>query len=361
MKTIVKLILVIFCISIAFSQENFVDIGINSEKNVITSLGFVGLPTAFGSAEEYKVILRISQLKPGQRYEATITYDAEPENSIHYAHAWVDGNPYSNNWHSFVGIATGTGTNTLKSGRQEKFIFTIDSKSTSNTLYIPLRSNKPFTFSFSITDKLTGVNRNSIDRWGETYVKDFDENKAAPFLLTRDVTKINKPEPQGQWVNIDINSEKTVTTALGLVGLSTAFGSAEEYKVVLRILNLKAGQKYEATITYDAEPDNAIHYAHSWVDGNPYTNDWYSFIGIATGTGTREFKSGRQEKFIFSIDSKSNSNTLYIPLKSNKQFTFRFSITDKLTGVNPNSIDKWGETYVKDFDENKAAPFLLKR
>ncbi|MDD3250518.1 MAG: hypothetical protein PHF23_09175 [Smithellaceae bacterium] len=97
------------------------------------------------------------------------------------------------------------------------------------------------------------------------------------------------------------------------------------------------------------------------MDGNPFTGSWHSFIGIATGTGTRDLKRGKQEKFLFFIDSKSTANTLYIPLRSNKPFTFRFSVTDKLTGVNTNSPDRWGETYVKDFDANRAAPFLLQR
>jgi len=189
MKIFLNLIAILFCISIIISnaaaQENFVNIDVNSEKIVTTAPDLVGLPAAFGSAEEYKVVLRIAPVNPGQKYEATITFDAEPNNTIHYAHAWVDGNPFTNNWHSFAGIATGTGTRDLKRGKQEKFLFSIDSKSTANTLYIPLRSNKPFTFRFSVTDKLTGVNANSSDRWGESYVKDFDANRAAPFLLKR--------------------------------------------------------------------------------------------------------------------------------------------------------------------------------
>lgn len=185
MKILFISLLALCCTSTMIAQEQFLDIHINSEKSVTTSLGLIGLSESFGSPDEYKIILRISQLKPGQRYEATITYDAGPENSIHYSHGWVDGNPYANNWHSFIAIATGTGDREAKKGKQDTFIFTIDPKSTSNTLYIPLRSNKPFSFRFSITDSLTGVNPNSLDRWGETYVKDFDEIKAAPFILQR--------------------------------------------------------------------------------------------------------------------------------------------------------------------------------
>ena len=163
---------------------------------------------------------------------------------------------------------------------------------------------------------------------------------------------------QGNFVDIGVNTEKTVTTVRGLAGLPTALGSAEDYHVILRIAPLVPGRKYEVMFTFDAGTD--IGYAHAWVDGSPYEKDWYSFVGIGTGTGSRELK-GKQEKFLFTVDSKSTSNTLYIPLRSNKPFTFRCGVTDRLSGVNPNSQDRWGYYYVKDFDADRIAPFLLKR
>ena len=186
MKTLLKSLGILFCIvsfaGIAFAQGDFVDIGVNTEKTVTTVRGLAGLPSGLGSAEDYRVVLRIAPLAPGRKYEATFTFDAGTE--IGYAHAWVDGSPYEKDWYSFVGIGTETGSRELK-GKQEKFLFTIDPKSSSNTLYIPLRAHKPFTFRFDVTDGLSGVNRNSQDRWGYYYVKDFDADRIAPFLLKR--------------------------------------------------------------------------------------------------------------------------------------------------------------------------------
>jgi hypothetical protein len=186
MKTLLKSLVILFCIAscagIAAASGDFVDIGINTEKTITTVRGLAGLPSSLGSAEDYRVVLRIASLAPGRKYEATLTFDAGTE--IGYAHAWVDGNPYEKDWLSFVGIGTGTGSRELK-GKQEKFLFTIDPKSTSGTLYIPLRSNKSFTLRFGITDRLTAVNPNSQDRWGYYYVKDFDVDRIAPFLLKR--------------------------------------------------------------------------------------------------------------------------------------------------------------------------------
>jgi hypothetical protein len=360
MKTLLKSLVILFCIiscgGIAFAQGDFVDIGVNTEKTVTTARGLAGLPSGLGSTEDYRVVLRIAPLAPGRRYEVTLTFDAGTE--IGYAHAWVDGSPYEKDWYSFVGIGTGTGSRELK-GKQEKYLFTVDPKSTSNTLYIPLRANKPFTFRFGVTDRLSGVNPNSQDRWGYYYVKDFDADRIAPFLLNRGGGAAPvQTEPQGAWVDIGVNAEKTVTTIRGLAGLPASLGSAEDYRVVLRIAPLAPGRKYEATFTFDAGTE--IGYAHAWVDGNPYEKDWVSFVGIGTGTGSRELR-GKQEKFLFTVDPKSTSNTLYVALRANKPFTFRFGVTDRLSGVNPNSQDRWGYYFVKDFDADRTAPFLLKR
>jgi hypothetical protein len=163
---------------------------------------------------------------------------------------------------------------------------------------------------------------------------------------------------QGQFVDIGVNMEKTITASQNLAGLPAGLGSAQDYCVVLRIAPLVSGRKYEATFTFDAGTD--IGYAHAWIDGNPFEKDWASFVGIGTGTGSRELR-GKQEKFLFSVDPQSTSNTLYVALRSNKPFTFRFGVTDKPSGVNPNSQDRWGYYFVKDFDTDRIAPFLLKR
>ena len=366
MQTLLKLLMVFFPLTLGASAAevhgNFVDIGVNTEKRVTTVQGLVGLPASLGPVGEYQAVLRLAPLVAGRKYEATLTFNAEPEHTIHYRHAWVDGDPFGKDWSSLVGMATGTGTREPKKDKQEKFLFTIDAKSTSGTLYIPLSSSKPFTFRFRLSDKLTGVHSNSRDHWGETFVNDFDANRVAPFLLKRGAVSINGgSEPEGAFVNIGVNTEKTVTTVQGLVGLPASLGPAGEYQAILRLAPLVAGRKYEVTITFNAEPEHTIHYRHAWLDGNPYGKDWHSFVGMATGTGTREPKRGKQEKFLFTIDAKSTSGTLYIPLNSSKPFTFRFGLSDKLTGVHSNSQDRWGETFVKDFDANRIAPFLLKR
>jgi len=69
----------------------------------------------------------------------------------------------------------------------------------------------------------------------------------------------------------------------------------------------------------------------------------------------------KQEKFLFSIDTKSASSTLYLSLRSNKPFTFRFGVSDQPSGATANSQDRWGYYFVSDFDANKTSPFLLKR
>ncbi|MDQ5984649.1 MAG: hypothetical protein CSYNP_00344 [Syntrophus sp. SKADARSKE-3] len=349
------LALVCWC-TVAAAQDGIIDVPVNTGKTVTTALGLKGLPSGLGSADAYMAVLRISPLASGKKYEATLTYDAGTD--IGYAHAWVDGNPFGKEWISFVGIGTGTGTREMR-GKQDKFLFSIDPKSTSNTLYLVLRTNKPFTFRFGVNDQLSGVTPNSQDRWGYYFVRDFDADRTAPFLLTRGGSAISlKTAAQGAWIDIPVNTGKTVTTALGLKGLPSGLGSADAYMAVLRISPLASGKKYEATLTYDAGTD--IGYAHAWVDGNPFGKEWMSFVGIGTGTGTREMR-GKQDKFLFSIDRKSMSNTLYLVLRTNKPFTFRFGVNDQLSGVTTNSQDRWGYYFVRDFDADRTAPFILMR
>ena len=182
MKSLMLFLCVILCEGIASAQSGFVDVPVNTEKIVTTALGLAGLPPSLGSAEEYRVVLRIAPLRPGMKYEATLTYNAGTD--IGYSHAWVDGNPFEKDWASFVGIGTGTGTRELRD-KQEKFLFSIDPQSTSSTLYLALRSNKPFTFRFGVSDRLSGATPNSQDRWGYYFVRDFNADRTSPFLLKR--------------------------------------------------------------------------------------------------------------------------------------------------------------------------------
>lgn len=171
-----------FWCGMAFAQTGFVDVPVNAEKTVTTVRGVTGLASGLGSPEDYCAVLRIAALAPGRRYEATLTFDAGTD--IGYGYSLVDGDPFGKDTASFVGIGTDTGTRVLRE-KQEKTLFTIDAKSTSTTLYLVLRTSKPFTFRYGVSDGLSGANPKSQDRWGYSYVRDFDADRTAPFLLKR--------------------------------------------------------------------------------------------------------------------------------------------------------------------------------
>ncbi len=186
MKNVLKSLVFFFMLacwcSTVSAQPVIVDVPVNGQKTVTTALGVKGLPSGLGSADTYMAVFRLAPLLPGKRYEATLTYDAGTD--IGYAHAWLDGSPFSKNWTSFVGIGTGTGTRDMR-GKQDKFIFSVAPKSTSRSIYLVLRSNKPFKVGFGVSDRLSGLTSNSQDRWGYYFVKDFDAERTSPFLLKR--------------------------------------------------------------------------------------------------------------------------------------------------------------------------------
>ncbi len=165
----------------AAAERGFYDLPVNSSQDVTTVTG-VKLPSSFGPPEHYYAIFKIWPLVPGKRYEATLTFDAGTD--IGYASSWIDGDPSGKDFASFVGIGTGTGTRVLK-GKEEKFLFSVDPRSTSNVLRVLVRSHKPWNVRFGITDNPSGVTPQSMDRWNYYYVRDFDADKTAPFLLQR--------------------------------------------------------------------------------------------------------------------------------------------------------------------------------
>jgi len=185
MKKILYCSLIILTIiglaTVAVAKIGYVDVPINSVQQVTTVTG-IGLPPSFGPPEQFYTVFKIYPLIPGKRYEATLTYDAGTD--MGYAHNWQDGEPTSRDALSFVGIGTGTGSRALKD-KEDKFLFTVDSRSTSNVLYVIVRSHKAWNIRFSVTDRLSGVTRDSQDRWGYYHVTDFDFSKTAPFLLKR--------------------------------------------------------------------------------------------------------------------------------------------------------------------------------
>jgi hypothetical protein len=172
----------IFCFATAaFAKMGFEEVPLNSVKQTTTVQG-VGLPSSFGPPEHYYTVFKIFPLVPGKRYEATLVYDAGAD--MGYGLVWQDGDPSSKDFASFVGIGSGTGTRVMKD-KEDKYLFTVDSQSTSNVLYFIVRSYKPWNIRFSVTDRLSGVTRDSQDRWGYYYVTDLDFNKNAPFLLKK--------------------------------------------------------------------------------------------------------------------------------------------------------------------------------
>jgi hypothetical protein len=119
-----------------------------------------------------------------------------------------------------------------------------------------------------------------------------------------------------------------------------------------------AGRRYEATLTFDAGTD--IGYGMSWIDGDPKNRDSVSFVGIGTGTGTRELK-GKESKFLFTVDAKSTAAFLCLVVRSNKPWDITMALADRPSRANRDSQDKWGYYYVTDFDFDRTSPFLLTR
>lgn len=177
--------------SLALAQTALYDLPVNSSLSV-TTIGGANLPKFFGPPEHYYAVFKIWPVVPGKRYEATLTFDAG--DNTYYGMSWIDGDPWGKDYFNFVGIGTGTGTKHLP-GKEAKFLFSIHPGSTSNVIYVLLRSNQPWKIKFSVTDKLSGVNRGSMDKWGYYYVDDFDESKTSPFLLKRGGMMADKASP----------------------------------------------------------------------------------------------------------------------------------------------------------------------
>jgi hypothetical protein len=346
--------LVIAC-GAAFAAPTYVEVPMNGTRQAETVTGF-GLPSFFGSAAEYYAVFKLGPFAPGKRYEATLTFDAGTD--IGYASAWVDGDPAGKDFASFVGIGTGTGTREMK-GKEEKFLFTVDAKSTAAFLFLVVRSNKPWKLGVGVTDRASSLTRDSQDTWGYYYVNDFDFSRTAPFLLTRSGAAAPAAEsPASGYVDVQPGQVKKAATMSGWTWMPSYLGGPEGFYALFRLGPLAAGKRYEATLTFDAGTD--IGYGLSWLDGDPKGKDFSSFAGIGTGTGTREMK-GKESKFLFTVEPKSTAAFLYLVVRSNKPWDISMGLTDRLSGVNRDSQDKWGYYYVTDFDFDRTSPFLLTR
>ncbi|MBM4271539.1 MAG: hypothetical protein FJ139_05195 [Deltaproteobacteria bacterium] len=172
---------IVFYLTSASAKTGYVDIPVNSIQQVTTMSG-VGLPPSYGGTGEFHAVFKIFPVVPGKRYEATLTYHAG--DNIGYGISFGDGDPSVRDSVSFVGIGHGTGSRVMKD-KEEKFLFSISPQSTSNVLYVVVGSHRPLNIRFSVTDRPSGVTKESKDRWGYFYVTDFHDRGTAPFLLKR--------------------------------------------------------------------------------------------------------------------------------------------------------------------------------
>ena len=159
--------------SAACAAPKHVEVPMNGSRQAETVAGY-GLPSYFGPADYHYAVFRLGPLSPGRRYEATLTFDAGT--NIGYGTSWVDGDPSGKEYASFVGTGTGTGTREMIS-KEAKYLFTVDAKSTAPFLYLVVSSNRPWKLGVSVTDRLSGANPSTQDKWGYYYVTDFDADR----------------------------------------------------------------------------------------------------------------------------------------------------------------------------------------
>ncbi len=336
----------------------YVEVLPGSVKSAVTQGGYPWMPGPLGGPDQQYAVFRLGPLASGKAYAVTLTYDAGTD--IGYGHSWIDGDPAARDWASLVGIGSGTGTRELK-GKEDKFLFTVDPKSTSNLLYLLVRTGKPWNLSVGLADRPAGLSRDSQDRWGYYYVTDFDFDRTSPFLLTRSgaAAPAAAEPPASAYAKLAPNASRPVVTEKSFPAMPNFFGGPDGYYAVLHLAPLAAGRRYELTLTFDAGTN--IGYATAWVDGDPLGKEYWSFVGTGTGTGTREMK-GKQQKFFFTVDAKSSSTSMYLLLRSNQTWNLSVGLTDRPNpGLTPNTQDAWGYTYVTDFDLDRNSPFLLTR
>jgi len=361
-KTVISVIAILALLlpaALLLASPPYVEVQPGSAKSTATQGGYTWMPGPLGGPDQLYAVFRLGPLTAGKAYAVTLTYDAGTD--IGYAHSWIDGDPAAKDFVSLVGIGTGTGTRELK-GKEDKFLFTVDQKSTSNLLCLLVRSNKPWSLSLGLADRPAGLTRNSQDRWGYYYVTDFDFDRTSPFLLTRSgaAAPAAAVEPRASgYVELAPNTTQPVVTAKSFAGMPNYFGGPDGYYAIVRMEPLAAGRRYELTLVFDAGTD--IGYSTAWVDGDPLGKDFASFVGTGTGTGTREMKN-KQVKYLFTIDPKSTSALMYLLLRSNKTWELKVGLADRLTaGLTTSSQDPWGYYYVTDFDLDRNSPFLLTR
>jgi hypothetical protein len=335
----------------------YVDVQPGTAKSAATQTGYTWMPGPFGGPDQNYAVFRLGPLAAGRAYAVTLTYDAGSD--IGYGHSWVDGDPAGKDWASLVGIGTGTGTRQMK-GKEEKFFFTVDPKSTSNLLYLLVRSSRPWNLAVGLADRPAGLTRDAQDRWGYYYVTDFDFDRTSPFLLTRSAAAQPASGPAASgYVELAPNTSRPVVTAKSFPTMPNFFGGPDACYAVVRLAPLAGGRRYELTLTFDAGTN--IGWATAWVDGDPLGGEYWSFVGTGTGTGTREMK-GKQQKYFFTVDGKSTSTSMYLLLRSSQAWNLSVALSDRPNpALTPSTQDPWGYTFVTDFDLDRNSPFLLTR
>ncbi len=158
------------------------DVPVNGSATATTTPDQPNLATAFGSASDPRMVYRLGPLAPGTRYSVGLVYDGGSD--VGFAHSWVDGNPFGRDWHSFVGIGSGTGSRPMV-GKTDVFQFTVAPGSTSRYVFLVMRTGKPMPVKVNLQTGNLGLTTESKDRWGYFYVTDFDKDRTAPFLLKR--------------------------------------------------------------------------------------------------------------------------------------------------------------------------------
>jgi hypothetical protein len=147
------------------------------------------------------------------------------------------------------------------------------------------------------------------------------------------------------------------TTAPGLK-LPAAFGDPAQNFLAVKITGLKKGVKYQATFTW--EGNTGINYGMSWVDGNPFVQDWRNLGGIGSGTGTgEEARPGYETYQLFTTDPKSKKSVIYLVIRSDKPWTISLSVAPAKAGVNRDTKNNYGYYTVDDWTREDTVTFEL--
>lgn len=341
----------------AVAASPYLDVPLNTVKQAVTASGYPWMPELFGGPDQHYAIFRLGPLAAGASYAATLEFSAQDGPT--YAASWVDGDPAGKRFRSLLSVPAGAGLReTTESG--DTFLFSVDGQSTSNLLYLVVRSSEPASLAVAVTGRPPGFAAARGHDGPVVGVTDVEAEGGAPFLLSMGPTAgaAARSDPAA-YVDLLPNMARRLLTASVFPSMPAYFGGPEGYYTVLRLAPLARGRRYELTLTYDAGTD--MDFSSTWVDGDPLSRDFWSFANIEDTTGTRAIRN-KQQKFLFRVDPDSSANTLHLVLRSSRRWPVSVGLTDRPYGVlTRDSRDSWGELYVTDFDADGPGPFLLTR